>query len=557
MTTSALRELARSHGVQLSFRDVTGTVRRAPTETLLAIVNALDPRVRTPDDAPRVLREVRRRAASRARPAAHRRRSRVPRPSGKPWGTFLPLYAVRGDRDAPVADLSTLETLVGWTAKLGGTFVGTLPLYASFLDEPFDPSPYSPVSKLFFNELYVDVERSPEFEANTDARRLVGSRAFQAEGRALASEDLVDHRGAYSNRRRALELLAATRTGDLDRRMRAFRAHEPRIDDYASFRAQREPGDRRANERFHRYAQLIVHEQLSAVAASEAGRGLHLDLPVGVHGDGYDVHAFPDAFVRGMSVGAPPDAFFRGGQNWGFPPLHPRLGVGYFETTIRKLASLSSVMRIDHIMGLARSYWIPDGFPATDGAYVRMPSEQLFSTVAREAVAAGTIVVGEDLGTVPRSVPALMRRYGILSTYVLQFSLTDDDRHPVVTPRRDQLACLNTHDLAPFAAFWTDLPVDRRRAVTRWLDISERSRPPDVARALLTWLAGSDAAVVLVNLEDLWGERRPQNEPGTTTQERPNWSRRTAKSLEEIVRDEHVLRTLGSLQRARDGGAHG
>jgi 4-alpha-glucanotransferase len=554
VSTADLRALARAHGIQLSFRDGTGTMRRASPDALLAVLQALGSDVRTPEDAPRALRRLRVHPSSRSRRRPSPRRVRAPRPPARTWGTFIPLYAVRSERSHGVADLTDLEALLAWTSKLGGRFVGTLPLYATYLDDPFDPSPYSPVSRLFFNELYVDAERTPEFDANPQARDLADSPAFRAEATALRDGDHVDHRRAYALRRQLLEELAATRSASLERRLREFRQREPRSDDYAAFRAQREPGDRAKAERFHRYAQLVVHEQLTALASSEVDGGLHLDLPVGVHPAGYDVHAFADAFVRGVSVGAPPDAFFRGGQNWGFPPLHPQRGIPYFRESIGKLASTSAVLRIDHVMGLARSYWIPEGFGADEGVYVRMPADELFGIVADEAARFGTVVVGEDLGTVPRSIPPLMRRHGIHSTYVVQFSLTDDDESPVALPRSDQLACVNTHDLVPFATFWADLPSDRRRAVSSWLGLPGRPDSADVVREILARLGRSDAPLVGVNLEDLWAETRPQNVPGTTSDEQPNWTRRSSKTLEQIVGDPRVLETLTLLSRTRDDG---
>jgi 4-alpha-glucanotransferase len=545
-----LRALAKSYGVQLSFRDATGVVRRASPDALARVVRALGApldRVEDAGEAPAAQRE--------AGPTSNATATRAPRPD-RTWGVFLPLYAVQSERGTGVGDLTDLEALMRWTSKHGARVFGTLPLFAAFLDDPFEPSPYSPASRLFFNELYVDVERTREFESNADVRELLGSRALRGEIALLRRQRNLDLAAAYRVKRRLLEALAATPSADLDARLASFEQREPLVGRYAEFRSARETrgsvrgaGDRAASERYHRYAQLVVHEQLDAVASSEAGGGLLLDLPLGVHPEGFDIQAFPDAFVHGVSVGAPPDGFFAGGQNWGFPPIHPQRGIEYFRMVVRKLMRTAAVVRIDHVMGLHRQYWIPDGMAATEGVYVRYPADDLYAIVAEAAAEHGTTVVGEDLGTVGRDVRPMMRKHGFLSTYVAQFSIRDDKRAPVAPPTRDQLACINTHDTATFARFWSDLGAEHQRTLKRFLDAGDT----DVLGPLLRFLARSDAPVVLVNLEDLWGEMEPQNVPGTSSGEHPNWTRRAARTLEELTTDDRIARTLDDIARFRNG----
>lgn len=385
------------------------------------------------------------------------------------WGVFLPLYALRTARSSVVADLTDLRALAEWSQSI----VGTLPLFASFPDEP---SPYSPVSRLFLNEAYLDVggDAGPEQDGCIDWPEVFRWKHGQLA--PLAERSVVPDE---------------------------WRAAHPQAEDYARFRAK-EGG----SAELHLYAQYKLDEQLRSVP------DLYLDFPVGVHPHGYDVGAF-NVFAIGAAVGAPPDGFFTGGQNWGFPPLHPyrsrEQGHEYFRACIATLASYSKVMRIDHVMGLHRLYFIPDGFDATDGAYVRYPADELYAILTLEATRHDCVIVGEDLGTVPRAVRTAMRKHGLLRSYVFEFD-------PDGRIGADCLACLDTHDTPTFAQ-WGEAEL----------------------RPALRKIAASPAAIAIVNLEDLWGERRPQNVPGDTSE--LNWRRKAARTFEQF-RDDRVVAAL-------------
>ncbi len=395
---------------------------------------------------------------------------RAPAITGKQWGVFLPLYALRTERSPVLADLTDLCALAEWCDAL----VGTLPLFATFPDEP---SPYSPVSRLFWNEVYADVG--------------------EIKG---ADGAYVDWPAVYDHKHDAFPLTPPPES---------WVAARPYVEDYARFRAK----DGSSVE-LHLSAQYLFEQQLAKLD------NLYLDFPVGVHPNGYDVSAF-DVFAHGASVGAPPDGFFAGGQNWGFPPLDPNKSRAqrhlYFRECVSTLARAAKVMRIDHVMGLHRLYFVPDGFDATDGVYVRYPSEELYAIVTLEAHRNGCAIVGEDLGTVPRPVRTAMRKHGLLRSYVYIFD-------PDGTAPSDSLASLDTHDTATFPA-WGEAEL----------------------RPALRKLASSDAAVVMVNLEDLWGERRPQNVPGDPSA--PNWRRKASRTFESFSRD-RVVNTL--LDEIRD-----
>ncbi len=293
---------------------------------------------------------------------------------------------------------------------------------------------------------------------------------------------------------------------------------------------------------------------------------LYLDFPIGVHPEGDDVKRYPHLFAKGFAVGAPPDAFFTKGQNWGFPPLDPEAmradRFQYFRAAIAHHARHATILRIDHVMGLYRLYWIPDDAEATEGRYVRYPEEELFSIVAEEAARHGCTIVGEDLGTVPKEVPELMNRYGFRRMFVAQYEFKDDDR-VLRTPPAMSVASVNTHDMPPFAAFWTGKDIgDRlarglldeagarkthearanlRRRIQKQFGVKERE---EAFEAILTYLAKSPAELVLVNLEDLWGETEPQNVPGVPEE---SWKQRFRLTLDEARKDPTVRRILAQL----------
>jgi 4-alpha-glucanotransferase len=527
---------------------------------------------------------------------------------GKAWGVFLPLYALRTRRDWGAGDFSALGALAEWVATLGGAVVATLPLLPVFLDRPYDPSPYAPVSRRFWNEFYIDVERVPELSAVPAAQAMIASPGFQRGLRRLRRDGLVNYRPQMQQKRTVLELLARavfTRAG-LARReaFEQFARRHPGVRDYAAFRAvmerhgrswtewparvrggvvARTDYDERARQ-YHLYAQWIAQEQFAVTTRTvrEAGGMVYLDLPLGVHTWGYDAWRDRDVFAGGVSTGAPPDTFFAHGQDWGSAPLHPeRLraqGYRYFIECIRHHLAYATLLRIDHVMGLHRFFWIPHGLAAADGVYVRYPAEEFYAILALESMRHRAMIVGENLGTVPGYVTRAMGRHRILQTYVAQYALQPDRAAPLPPAPADAVAALNTHDMPPFGGFAAGADLQDLRALgqlsaaqaaaewrrrqtmlralasalvrARWL------RPPVTAlrmlHALLAALGAGPARIVLVNLEDLWLERAPQNTPGTARQ-RPNWRRKAARTLEQIRRMPQVTRVLRDLDRRRRG----
>jgi 4-alpha-glucanotransferase len=513
-------------------------------------------------------------------------RRAYPAVGGPAWGAFLPLYALRGEVDWGTGTLTDLGAFAEWVAGLGGNMVATLPLLAAFLDQPFEPSPYSPASRLFWNELYIDPLAAPELRTSSEARDLISSPAFVEETKALEDAPLLDPRTAMAVKRQILSRLsesffATGRAGERWGDFQAFLRSTPEADDYARFRAagerHRRPwtlwpaaerrgpgpavgGDEEAT-RYHLYVQWLAAEQIAGAAdrAHAAGAGLYFDMPLGVNATSYDVWRNRDAFALSASAGAPPDAFFGGGQSWGFPPLHPERireqGYAYAIAGLRHAMRHASVLRLDHVMGFHRLYWVPEGREPSDGVYVKYRAEEWYAILALESLRSGTVVVGEDLGTVPSYVRQAMGRHGVLRTWVLPFDL--HVRKVERRPPAGSLASLNTHDMPSFATSW----LARGKSLTTLfrrsglLTPGEGPVPPKPAlTAALDYLATSDAQIVLVNLEDVWLEREPQNVPGTTT-ENPNWRRRARYPFEQFRDMPSVTGTLKRIDRLRKRGS--
>jgi 4-alpha-glucanotransferase len=521
----------------------------------------------------------------------------APAPSSRrSWGVFAPMHAY-GDRvSGGVPTYSDLTRLARWIAASGAEWISTLPLLASFLDEPFEPSPYVPASRLFWNDLYIDAARAPGADYEHMLPAIVPD-----------SGDFVDYRCVADAQHRILR--AAARRffdsgGERDPAFRGWMDAHSRAAEYARFRSLcdrfRQPFDAwpaplppdvldaesmAESERFHAWAAWVADRQIADIS-SETRNGaarLYLDLPLGVHRSGFDTWHEPALFASGISVGAPPDPFFRAGQNWGFPPLDPSAmrmdGLRYIRDCLRHHLESAGMLRLDHVMSLERLFWIPEGMPAVEGVYVRYPRDELIALLTLEAHRHGAVIVGEDLGTVTPEIRQALAANGILRMYVAQFEFAPESDPPIAAPAANTVAALNTHDLPTFAAFWGGLDIEDQVAlgqldeVARDRALAERDRlrtrlgqwagaeglaEDDAARrvllTLLDWIAASDAAIHIVNLEDLWLETRPQNTPGTTV-ERPNWRRRAKHDVASLVADTGVAEQLVRIDARRRGQA--
>lgn len=481
----------------------------------------------------------------------------------KSWGIFAPLYGAHTRRSWGAGDLGDLLAYIDWMHDLQGNVVATLPMLAAFDDEP---SPYSPVSRLFWNEMYLDVTRLPEFRAGDEDP---GALAHLQQARQVPYDEV------RRTKRRLIEQQLLGRFIPDDEYAR-FEAHAR---EYAEFRARIEKQDSAA---YHLYVQYRMAQQMREVAGAlrKVGGGLYLDFPLGVNAGGYDVWKYGDVFARGMSVGSPPDPFFTKGQDWGFPPLDPDAlrdsRYEYFRACIRHHVSHAGMLRIDHVMALHRLFWIPEGAEAKQGVYVSYPEEELYAIVVLESFLHRCAIVGEDLGTVPEEVPKRMEEHGLRRMFVVQYEINPDHDPPFGTPPAESVASVNTHDMPPWAAFWNDHDIDDRvaqglldeRGAKKERETREQVRraltrrfagPYDAHKmldAILGFLASSDAELVLVNLEDLWGETAPQNVPGVPEK---SWRQKLRLSLDQMRGEsaiEHVLRRVGARRLLPEDAKH-
>ncbi len=501
-----------------------------------------------------------------------------PGEGGRRWGVFAPVYGLASPESGQAGDLGTLRRLFDTVERRGGRYVATLPILAQFLDEPCMFSPYSPASRLYWNEMFLDL-------GPLAAR--VGLSAPSAP--PIVPGTRIDYRTQYAWRRHALDPIAERVLADpsLSNSIDAW-AHANGAYDYAAFRAIGEHcrtgwgewtapwrdaipmietrtdaialGADGARLATHVVAQWAMQQQLEALNAGKVG--LYLDLPVGVNCDAYEVWRQRHLFLIGVAAGAPPDPLFLGGQNWGLPPLSPialrRDRYRYFIRCVQHHMKVASMLRIDHVMGLFRLYCVPQGRPATDGVYLRYAYDELFAILTLESHRNRCALVGEDLGTVPPQVRPAMERHGMFRIHVGQwFFPTRVGARPEAAPRAS-VASLNTHDTATFAGWWRGADIDDRRdleLITAEQEATERIEREAQRVALLAYvqpgsqgIAGGDpltdveramvgatadlavgpAEVVLVALDDLALDPFPHNVPGTV-HERPNWQRRVER----------------------------
>ena len=474
-------------------------------------------------------------------------------PGWRAWGLAVQLYATRSSGSWGIGDLADLRAVRTWAEQLGAGFVLVNPLHAVAPTLPQEASPYLPATRRWRNPLYLRVDEVP----GADAVDLADPTAA---GRELTGQPLIDRDAVWQLKRRVLEQVFAARDGaDGFDDWRA--AQGGSLQDHATWcaladtygadwhdwpAALRRPDGpavaRFAAEHadavaFHAWLQWAVDDQL---ARASGDLTVVQDLPIGVAGGGADAWAWQDLLADGVQVGAPPDVFNAMGQAWGSPPLIPwRVradGYEAFVQSVRGTIAGAGGLRIDHVMGLFRLWWVPPGGSAVDGAYVRYPSDDLLDIVALESQRAGAVVVGEDLGTVEPGVRETLAARGLLSYRLLWFE--DDD--PAQWPETS-MAAVTTHDLPTVAGLWSG--ADLAEQLSRTGDDDEalttgreqlRSRlagpaglplDADLDEAVLAahrLLVRAPSTLVTATLEDAVGQERRPNMPGTT--DRPNWS---------------------------------
>ncbi|MFI5754676.1 4-alpha-glucanotransferase [Streptomyces sp. NPDC051569] len=514
----------------------------------------------------------------------------VPGPPGRTHGFLVQLYSLLSTRSWGMGDLGDLAELAAWSGRsLGAGFVQINPLHAAVPGAPTDPSPYRPSSRRFPDPVHLRIEDVPEYAyvrgADRDRLDALLGKAGALRASVLENDALIDRDAVWALKRAALEILVRVPLGPGRRaEYRDFLAAQGRaLEDHATWYALaeahgsawhtwpaglRDPrSDETAEARrdllgqvdFHCRLAWLTDQQLAAAsrAATDAGMavGIVHDLAVGVHPGGADAWAQQDAFAGGMSVGAPPDAFNALGQDWGLPPWRPDVlaasGYAPFRGLLQGLLRHAGALRIDHVMGLFRLWWVPQGEQPTKGTYVRYDAEAMLAVLALEAHRAGAVVIGEDLGTVEPGVRETLERRGVLGTSVLWFERDWEGTGLPLPPGSWRAGCLataTTHDLPSTAARLTGEHVglrhrlglltrpleqelaEDRAEVADWLDYLARlglltgaeGDEEEQIRAVHRFLLRTPARMVGVWLPDTVGDRRPQNLPGTWDQY-PNW----------------------------------
>ncbi|TAN31846.1 4-alpha-glucanotransferase [bacterium] len=515
--------------------------------------------------------------AAAARPPRARRLAvpldRCEPPPPRAWGWAAQVYAVRSRDSWGIGDLADLRRLGRWARGQGASLLLINPLSAQPPTASQEPCPYYASSRRFLNTLYLRVEEVPG--ADRCAAQLGPLRAA---AQALNGHRLIDHDEVFRLKSQALEMIfradpqPAGLAGWVKRQGRALvdyatfsaiaEVHGPAWRDWPSdlrhprgegvARRRHELADRVA---YHRWVQFHLDRQL-ARAAREIG--LVTDVPVGFAADGCDAWRWQDLLAPDLRVGAPPDFFFPDGQDWGMPPFDPwKLRRARFEPfleTLRSTARHAAGLRLDHVMGLFRLFWIPGGATAAGGAYVRYPGAEMIALLARESRRANTFVVGEDLGLVEPSVRSRLRRAGVLSYRLLWFESSPPERWP-----RESVAAIGTHDLPTVAGIWNLTEPDERqhhlrRHLTDTTGLPDGTPPVEVAVAAYRKLAHARSRIVLAALEDALGVEERPNVPGTTT-ERPNWRLALPQSLEEIEQAGGARSIAEAMRAARRASA--
>ncbi|THG29442.1 4-alpha-glucanotransferase [Naasia lichenicola] len=572
-----LAALAQQHGIATSFDDWRGRSTEASESTVTAILAAMG--ITESSDPGPVPSGT---ASVVSDPHAY---LGVPESlgDGPAWGFAVQLYSVRSRRSWGVGDLGDLATLARWSAELGADYILINPLHAAEPVAPLQPSPYLPSSRRFWNPLYIRVEDVPEF-AQVDAEEQAVIEALAASVHdELDGAELIDRDTSWNAKRAALELLhRAPRNAERDAAYSAFRElHGDALTGFATWNALavghgvdsrlwpeelRDPASAAVAEfatghpteiDFEMWLQWVLDEQLESVQATAKAAGMSIgimhDLAVGVHPGGADAWRNRSVYAGGVRVGAPPDAYNQIGQDWQQPPWRPdRLAerdYAPFRDLIRNVLRHAGGVRIDHIIGLFRLWWIPEGASPAEGTYVRYDHEAFIGILIEEARRVGAVIVGEDLGVVEPSARVYLKEHGILGTSILWFERGQDGEPlPAEQWRELCLASATTHDLPPNAGYLEGVHVELRdrlglleRPVQEEREADEQDRSSwlaelrrrdllageatveDTVTALHRYLRLAPSRLLNVALTDAVGDRRTQNQPGTDESQYPNW----------------------------------
>jgi len=513
------------------------------------------------------------------------------------WGLYVNLYSIRSQRNWGAGDFGDLKNMISWLSSLGASLIGINPLHAIPNTIPFGISPYAPISRLYKNHIYIDtsgseltVEEKDLIEEIKRQELIDYERISRLKLLALRKEFnrfLKDHyrkgtllseefRKYIDNEAEDIQMFATymvlSETFQIpDWRQWPVAYHDPQSKDVKEFMKEREE-----DTLFYKYIQWIIdsqHKELSELSREKGLLiGLYHDLAIGAVKGSFDVWANRDLYCLDVEIGAPPDDFSPDGQNWGLPPMRPEKlrerGYSLFIKTLRKNMQYCGALRIDHALGLFRQFWIPEGMKPSQGAYVIFPYEELLKIICLESVRNRTLIIAEDLGTVPENAREELKKHRTLSYRVFYFERKYPDP-PFLEPSAYSelsLSAVTTHDLPTLSGFWKSVDIYDRDRLGKYPDekifkrqLEERERdklliitalknegllpqdykiPEDMTEelclAIYAYLSKTPSKIVLVSLDDILGTLHQQNMPGTVDSY-PNWRQKTPIALEEFI----------------------
>jgi 4-alpha-glucanotransferase len=551
----------------------------------------------------------------------------------KMWGYAAQLYSLKSESNWGMGDFGDLKTLVKKSAEQGAAAIGLNPLHPLYQNNPAHRSPYSPTSRCFLNSLYIDVTQVPNFSSCKAAQLRFNSDEFQAKVNFVRNTELIDYPGVADVKFEIIELLfedfiQANNDQNVSASYQEFSDFKAEQGDdllllttfdalYEHFRkidfnaygwkmwpsefqsphsAQVAAFQQQHAKRLDYFAflQWLAHRQLTDVAAltEQAGMpiGLYLDLAVGCDGSGVDVWSDKDVYVSGAAVGAPPDAMNTLGQDWGLTPINPvalqQQGYLPLIKALRSNMQYAGALRIDHILGLMRQYWVAPGMKADQGVYITFPFEDILRIIALESRRNDCVVIGEDLGTVPDGFSEIMAAAGLLSYKVLFFERWESGlfKRPELYPAQSMVT-VSTHDLPTLTGWWTGRDLHWRQILNLYpsdemgqqereariqdrsllvaaladLDVIDVTKAPQQSPAIINtelsiavqkYMAKAHSHIQLIPLEDTLEIVEQVNIPGTID-EHPNWRQKLPVTMTEFWQKDSVKSLAQAMQKAR------
>lgn len=539
----------------------------------------------------------------------------------KLWGAILQLYTLRSERNWGIGDFSDLKQFLCELAKQGGDFVGLNPIHALFPANPESASPYSPSSRLWQNLLYIDVQAVEAFQQSAEAQAWFNQPEIQQQLAQVRYYDYVDYSQVTSLKLHGLKLAFAQFCQQDQTEFEQFIAtHGENLHIQGTFDALHEWLSAQYSEqwgwdhwfadfqdyrtacveefqaqqaelvRFYMWTQFIATQQLAEcnrlAQTLRMPIGFYRDLAVGVAHNGAETWADKSLYVLGASVGAPPDMLAPQGQNWGLSPMHPRIlqerGYQPFIDLLRANMKDCGALRIDHILGFARLWWVLNGDSATNGVYIRYPLDDLLGILALESQRHQCLIIAEALGVVPDGILDKLEQKGILAYNVFYFEFDGEQSKPLENYPYTALTTLSTHDLPTVKGYWQEYDIELGKQYNIYpsqavLDFVQNNRTQSknafrqaleqqgleaignqdkVSTAfnhrLQTYVADTHSALFGTQPEDWLDMLEPVNIPGTSS-EYPNWRRKLAKTTEKMFADEKVKKLLDSIESKRAG----